>query len=205
MKESGPQSSEKAIVNVVGDLVALGPLRRDLIPTYQRWVNDFGTMRTIGLPPRPVTVEQEEDWYEGQAKAEEEVTFTVYERSSLRPIGTASLHAIDQRNRTATFGIMIGEPGDRGKGYGTEATRLVLDYAFVALGLHNVALTVFEYNPAGLRAYTKAGFKEFGRRRECRAMGGRLWDEIHMQCLSTGFESPVLGSAFAPDEPRGEG
>jgi RimJ/RimL family protein N-acetyltransferase len=203
VKESKPQrSSEKAIANAVGDLVALGPLRRDLIPTYQRWVNDFGTMRAIGLPLRPVTTEQEEDCYESQAKAEQEATFTVYERYSLRPIGTASSHAIDHRNRTAIFGIMIGEPADRGKGYGAETTRLVLDYSFVDLVPHNVALTVFEYNPAGLRAYAKAGFEEFGRRRECRTMGGRLWDEIHMQCLSTRFESPVPGRIFAPSEVR---
>src|SRR3712207_4845770 len=67
----------------------------------------------------------------------------------------------------------------------------MLDYAFTALGLHNVMLTVFEYNAAGIRAYQKAGFEEFGRRRECRAMGGKLWDEIYMDCLSSEFERPV--------------
>ncbi len=47
-------------------------------------------------------------------------------------------------------------------------------------------------NPAGIRAYQKAGFKEIGRRRECRMMGGKLWDEVHMDCLSSEFESRVL-------------
>ena len=46
-------------------------------------------------------------------------------------------------------------------------------------------------NPAGIRAYQKVGFKEFGRRRECRLMGGKLWDEIPMNCQSTEFERPV--------------
>jgi len=46
-------------------------------------------------------------------------------------------------------------------------------------------------NPAGIRAYKKAGFKEIGRRRECRMMGGKLWDEVHMDCLSSEFERPV--------------
>jgi hypothetical protein len=46
-------------------------------------------------------------------------------------------------------------------------------------------------NPAGIRAYQKAGFKEIGRRRECRMMGGKLWDEIYMDCLSSEFERPV--------------
>ncbi len=109
------------------------------------------------------------------------------------------LAEIDFRNRSAAFGILIGDPDARGKGYGTETTRLILDYAFTAVGLHNVMLTVFEFNKAGIRAYEKAGYRELGRRRECRMMGGKLWDEIYMQCLSTDFESPVLGQIFRHD------
>ena len=45
-----------------------------------------------------------------------------------------------------------------------------------------------------------AGFKEIGRRRECRMMGGKLWDEVHMDCISSEFESPVLRQIYAPDD-----
>jgi RimJ/RimL family protein N-acetyltransferase len=195
-------SSEPLIINITGDRVALGPLRRDLLPQYQRWINDFSTLRTLGLPPTPITTEQETVWYDAQATSERSVTFTIYERAADRPIGTTGLHEIDYRHQRATFGIMIGEPDCRGKGYGTETTRLMLDYAFTALGLHNVMLTVFEYNLAGRRAYEKAGFREFGRRRQCRLMGGRLWDEVYMECLATEFTSPVLTRIFVPDQPR---
>ena len=144
------ENAERPILNVEGSLVALGPLRRDLLPTYQRWINDLGTMRTLGLAPLPMTSEKERDWYDRQSKAENDVPFTIYERETLRPIGNTGLHGVDYRNRSATFGILIGEPDCRGKGYGTETTRLMLDYAFTALGLHNVMLTVFEFNPAGM-------------------------------------------------------
>src|SRR3712207_1101184 len=164
---------DRPLVNIHGELVALGPLRRDLLPLYQRWINDLATTRTLDLPPYPMTMEKEQDWFDQQSKAESDAPFTIYERESLRPIGNTGLHEIDHRNRTATFGILIGEPECRGKGYGTETTRLMLDYAFTALGLHNVMLTVLEFNPAGIRAYFKAWFKEIGRRRECRMMGGR--------------------------------
>jgi len=194
-----PPDDEQPILNIVGELVALGPLRRDLIPDYQRWINDLATVRNLILPPLPMAREQEESWYEERTKAVDEAFFTVYERSTMRPIGNTCLQPVDHRNRSAEFGIIIGEPDARGKGYGTETTRLMLDYAFTALGLHNVMLTVFEFNPAGVRAYAKAGFKEFGRRRECRLMGEKLWDEVYMQCLSTGFESPVLGRIFSHD------
>lgn len=199
---SNGSEQERPVLNVVGDLVALGPLRRDLLPLYRRWINDFGTLRTLATPPRSITIEQEQEWYEQAAKSESEAHFTIYERANLRPIGNTSLLGIDYRNRIAAFGIFIGEPDCRGKGYGTETTRLMLDYAFTALGLHNLMLTVYEFNLAGKRAYEKASFKEFGRRRQCRWMGGRLWDEIHMDCLATEFESPVLGEVFKPDRPR---
>ena len=55
-------------------------------------------------------------------------------------------------------------------------------------------------NLVGIRAYQKAGFKEIGRRRECRMMGGKLWDEVHMDCISSKFESPVLRQIYAPDD-----
>jgi diamine N-acetyltransferase len=195
--------SDRPLVNIVGELVALGPLRRDLLPLYLRWINDFGTTRTLGIPSGPMTWEQEEAWFNRAATASGEVPFTIYERASWRPVGTTALHGVDFRNRTATFGIMIGEPDRRGRGYGTEAARLMLDYAFTALGLNNLMLTVFEYNPAGQRAYTKAGFREFGRRRQAQSMGGRLWDVIFMECLASEFTSPILGRVFVPDQPRG--
>jgi diamine N-acetyltransferase len=69
---------------------------------------------------------------------------------------------------------------------------------YTALGLHNVMLSVYEHNLAGRRAYEKAGFREIGRRRQCRRMGERVWDEIFMDCLATEFESPVLKRVLAP-------
>jgi diamine N-acetyltransferase len=204
---SNPPGSEQPVLNVVGELVALGPLRADLLPLYGRWINDFGTIRMLGIPPLPVTAEKEQEWYEGRAKeSEKHVMFTIYERETGRPIGNTALHDLDHRNRSASFGIMIGEPDCLGRGYGTETTSLMLDYAFTALGLHNVMLTVFAFNPGGLRAYEKAGFKKIGRRRECRVVGGKVHDEIYMDCLASEFERPATPgkdwglSAWSPPE-----
>jgi RimJ/RimL family protein N-acetyltransferase len=119
----------------------------------------------------------------------------------MRPVGGCDLRDIDHRNRVATMGMLIGEPEARGKGYGTEATRLLLDLAFTVHGLHSVWLTVYAYNLAGQRCYAKAGFREVGRRRQCHLMGGRLWDEVVMDILASEFESPVLGRVFQPDVP----
>jgi diamine N-acetyltransferase len=188
------------ILNIKGDLVALGPLRREHIPLYLRWINDFGTTRNLGLPPRPMTLEEETTWYERAAIDDARVGFTIYERATGRAIGNCGLHEVDLPNRRTLVGIMIGEPEARGRGYGTEAMRLLLDFAFTALGLHSVMLMVFEYNGAGLRCYQKVGFREVGRRRESRWYNGRFWDEIYMDILATEFTSPVLSAIFAVDE-----
>ncbi len=192
------QRDECPLVNIVGERVALGPLRRDLLPLYLRWINDLPAARNLGMLP-PQTLEQEDRWYDSAVGETDVRTFTIYEASSWRPIGTTGLMSIEFQHRRAEFGIFIGAADCRGKGYGTETTRLVLDYAFTALGLHNVMLRVYSFNKAGLRAYEKAGFREFGRRHECYYSAGRLWDDVYMECLASAFASPVLARVLAPD------
>lgn len=196
---SEPESYERPILNIVGEKVALGPLRRDQIPLHARWTNDFFVQRTYGDPPLPRTIERVTAWFEGAATARDAIWFMIYEVGRWRPIGRTDLFEIDERHRTCTFGLMIGEADARGKGYGTETCRLMLDYAFTALGMHNVRLDVDEFNLAGRRAYERAGFKEIGRRREATLMAGRRWDLISMDCLASEFESPVLGQVFRAD------
>jgi diamine N-acetyltransferase len=186
----------------MGDLIALGPLRRDLLPVYQRWINDFHVVRNLGSFPRPLTFEHEETWLDEMNKSTNQAMFTIYEKAALRPIGTTDLFAINHLNRTAVFGILIGESDARGKGYGTETAHLMLDYGFTALGLHSISLSVNAGNLAGRRAYEKAGFREFGRQRQCKFVGGELRDTIHMDCLASEFTGSVLAAVLAPDIPK---
>lgn len=81
------------------------------------------------------------------------------------------------------MGLFIGEEENRGKGYGQEVLRLLLDFAFETLNLHNVMLRVFAFNERAIHTYQKVGFREFGRRRESYYAKGRFWDEIHMDIL----------------------
>jgi RimJ/RimL family protein N-acetyltransferase len=172
------------IISITGGLVALGPMRRDLVPSYARWFNDFGTLRTLGANPLPRSLEAMLGLYERLSAPDTFAEFTIYERTSLRPIGITEWQEIDYRQGTANYLIFIGELENRGKGYGTEVTRLIPRYAFTTLGLRNVALRVYEYNLAGLRAYEKAGFRTIGRQRQCHWLANRFWDAIHMECLA---------------------
>src|SRR5690554_5482678 len=157
--------TRQPVVNVTGERLAIGPWRNDLLDTYLRWFNDMAVARTLNHP-RQVTMHELTNSIAVQEADDSVEGFTIYETASWTPIGNAALTHIDFRDRTAEFEIVIGEASARGKGYGTEATRLVLDHAFTVLGMRNVMLKVYEFNLAGIRAYEKAGFREFGRRRQ---------------------------------------
>ena len=126
---------------VVGEKVALGPLRRDLAASYARWMNQLEVRR--GLDQMGIaTPESQEKWVEeniekGAMRAPQVVEFTVYDRTDSAPVGTAGLLDIGHANGTAEFAIIIGER--RGQGLGTGATRLVLDFAFHVLELRKRA------------------------------------------------------------------
>jgi len=188
---------------VRGTNVGLVAVEKADEPDYRRWFSDLQVQRTSGVPPKPWSDARFEGFFrDAVLLGESAIWFTVVENSTGRAVGFTGLRDIDHRARTAEYFITIGEADCRGKGYGTEATILTLDYAFTALGLHNILLDVMSASLGGIRAYEKAGFREIGRRRECELMGGKLYDMVFMECLSTEFVSPVLGDILKPDTPR---
>jgi diamine N-acetyltransferase len=178
-------------INIQGERIGLGPLARGLVPLYFEWSNEVSTSQTIGLT-WPATLDSETSLFEARIRDSSAVWFTIFKLQENRPIGLAWLYDIDHRHARASFGISIGAPEHRGHGFGTETTALTLDYAFNALGLENVMLTVVAFNESGIGAYEKAGFRTFGRRRRCTRFGGVLHDLIYMECTATDFSSPVL-------------
>jgi RimJ/RimL family protein N-acetyltransferase len=200
-KEATMTTQERPTLTIEGHQIALGPLRRDLIPHYARWQGDILVQRTYRTPG-PVTIDEATAWYERCSDATGDSWFTIYERATWRPIGYTEVDGIDWRCGTGGFGILIGEADCRGRGYGTEITRLMLDFAFTALGLRNVMLTTDSFNLAAQHAYRNAGFKEIGRRRQCSILNGQFHDLVFMDCLASEFTSPLLAHIFVPDTPR---
>jgi RimJ/RimL family protein N-acetyltransferase len=179
---------------VVGAKVALGPLRRDLADSYARWSNQLEVRRGheyAGVATR----ESMEKWVDenvesGARGAPEVVEFTVYDRGDGAPVGTAGLFGINHAHGRAEFAIAIGER--RGQGLGTEATRLVLDFAFHVLLLRNVLLETLDWNVAGLTAYERAGFRRIGVRRRAALSRGRPTDIVIMDAVPQDFGESVL-------------
>jgi RimJ/RimL family protein N-acetyltransferase len=179
---------------VVGEKVALGPLRRDLAPTYARWMNQLEVRR--GLANLGVaTPQSQEKWVEENVEKSaqsppETVEFTIYDRSDATAVGTVGLLNISYVHGTAELGIAIGER--RGQGLGSEATRLALDFAFHVLQLRNVLLETLDWNVAGLTAYERAGFRRIGVRRGAIISRGRPTDVVYMDAVPEDFGASVL-------------
>ncbi len=184
---------EEPTINIIGERVALGPFQRGVVHLLSKWDNDFEVSFFSGDPLRSVPRETTESRFEQSNReiSRDRVDFIIYEKETLRPIGLTELRRISYKNRTADFGILIGEKDCWSKGYGTETTLLMLDYGFTILGLHNISLETYSYNERAIKAYERAGFKRMGRRREVNRWGGKVYDEILMDCLATEFETPL--------------
>jgi RimJ/RimL family protein N-acetyltransferase len=198
------ETGEQPILNLIGEKVTLGPMHPGLLPRIATWYNDFATGAISGDDLRPISPAAVEAEWEPLMKGKRSgwIGFAIYELATLRPIGHANIRDLGSVHRTAEFGILIGEADCRGKGYGTEATQLVLDYAFTALGVHNVWLDTLSFNAAAIGAYTRAGFREIGRRRQAYRIGDRVFDVVLMDCLATEFRRPrAEGWGLAGIEP----
>ena len=174
---------------MVGERVALGPLRRELAATYARWMNQPEVRR--GLVHLSIESQaSQEKWVDehlekGAKDAPEASEFTVYDRADNMAVGTVGLWNINHVNATAELGIAIGER--RGQGLGTDATRLALDFAFHVLHLRNVLLESLETNVAGLKAYERAGFRRVGVRRGAVMARGKPADIVLMDAVPEDF------------------
>ncbi|MEL7591928.1 MAG: GNAT family protein [Anaerolineaceae bacterium] len=115
--------------------------------------------------------------------------FMVHAAADDRVIGFIELSGFDWAARSGWVGIGIGDAEYRGKGFGTEAMQLVLDYAFRGLNLNRVNLNVFAYNKRAICSYEKCGFRYEGTQREVIFKEDQRWDVIDMGILRTEWES----------------
>lgn len=100
-------------------------------------------------------------------------------------LGEVVINDFDCDNESASYRISLAGPDVFGRGYGSEATRLVIDYALDQVGLHRLSLEVFDHNPRARRVYEKCGFALEGRLRDALLWEGRRYDSLIMAVLRT--------------------
>lgn len=171
--------------------------------TFQRWYSDSEVARLTRYQDGPMRPEEIDRFFSARVLGPDALTMAIHVRATDRLIGSCAFSQLDGDNGSALYHITIGEKDTWGLGYGTEATELMLEHAFLRLGLHRVALSVFAFNERAIRSYQKAGFTTEGRAREAIWRGGRFWDEISMSVLEQDWRTRRAdtgqGERMSPD------
>jgi RimJ/RimL family protein N-acetyltransferase len=170
-----------------GERVYFRPLEPSDEPLLREWINDPANWRTLDHL-LPVNELREREVIEKRYKSASDIALGIVVRSGDRLIGVASLNRINGPNRSAVFGIVLGDRAHQSQGYGTEATRLMVRYGFRELNLNRIGLTVYADNERGIRAYRRAGFVQEGRLREVYFRNGSYHDELQFSLLRSEWE-----------------
>ena len=177
---------------VVGQRCYLSPLSHEDAAAHALWENDLEIAIPLGDEAYTLTsLEKMHDQIDGALRNQSHV-FSIVDLESEQTIGRCMLTNLDAVNRSANLGIMIGDKEFQNRGYGQEAIRLLLDYAFNLLNLNSVMLGTYAFNARAIAAYKKVGFREIGRRRQARLIAGKAYDGIFMDILAEEFEGSVI-------------
>ena len=171
-------------------LVAEDPQKK--AEAFSRWQRDSEYWRLMASEAAfPHSIQAIKKWIEKDFE-QDPLPFSVFLIRTLeddRLIGDIGLDSVRNGHGDTFVGIGIGEREYWGKGYGSDAMRVILRYAFTEQNLHRVSLNVFEYNPRAIRSYEKVGFKHEGRSRGVLHRAGRRWDLIFMGILRADWEA----------------
>lgn len=168
-----------------GDIIRLAAVNlEELAPLISRWGRDSLRGRLLdATAPILFSDKAVRGWLEKLVDKDNEYEFAIRTLAEDRVVGEIGLGMARHNRGEAFVGIGLGDRDDWNKGFGTDAMRVLLRYAFLELDLYRVSLSVFEYNPRAMRSYEKAGFLVEGRVRGALHRAGRHWDEIFMGVL----------------------
>jgi len=173
---------------LTGKLVVLRPLHKETdLESYWRWINDSSITRYL-TTYLPMTYQQEEEWFDKLGSRQNDISFAIDTVKERKLIGAMRLFDINWKNRTATTGAFIGDKDYWGKGYGTDAKLILLEYAFNTLNLRKINSSVMVYNERSLRYCLRCGYKEEGRLISQVYRFGKYWDEILLAVFKEDWE-----------------
>lgn len=162
------------------DHVRLRSLRKDDATLLYEWIINRDLV-ILNSPYHPVSENDHEAWVERMMKKRSDlVIFVVEEIKCNTAIGTCQLFNINWRHRSAELQIRIGNSSHHGKGYGSEAVQLLIEFGFNDLNLHRIYLHVFTTNIRAIRAYEKCGFRREGTLKESAFIDGEWVDVLIM-------------------------
>jgi RimJ/RimL family protein N-acetyltransferase len=146
---------------IEGERLRLRPVREGDLPHWVKWFADPEVTKYIAAEmdvSEKVTLDVRREWFRAQEKNENEIVFSIELKRTGQHIGGADFRHIDERNRRASFDIVIGDTHEWGKGYCMDATRLMVEYGFKTLHLHRIYLSTDEKNSRAISCYERCGF-----------------------------------------------
>ena len=188
---------------LAGDRVVLKRHVPGNLAAFMRWYADPEVSRLTRYQEGPMARPEIERFFQARVLGTDSLAMAIHEKASDRLLGTCAFSQLDGENGSALFHITIGEKDAWGQGFGTEATRLMLEHAFERLHLHRIGLSVFAFNERAIRSYRRAGFVIEGRARVAIRRDGRWWDEVEMSILDSDWRALSAEVAPAPGAEAG--
>ncbi|WP_256757579.1 GNAT family N-acetyltransferase [Cohnella sp. WQ 127256] len=176
-----------------GTHIMLREYRQDDLPWIREWVNDPEIVQHLSdIFLYPHALEATEAYLDAMLEGNSDSRgFVIADLSTEAYIGQVNLDSIDWKNRVARVGIVIGSSEQMGRGYGTEAMKLLISFAFLEMNLNRIELEVYDFNERAIRSYLACGFVQEGRLRERQYKKGRYWDVIQMGILKSDWKGVV--------------
>jgi RimJ/RimL family protein N-acetyltransferase len=176
-------------VFIRGERIVLRGFRKEDLATFARWLDSEEVTHFLEMGARPTRESDLDRFWQIANDSTNDVVFAIADAEDGSLVGTCGLYNIDWVVRRAQFNILIGEPKVWDNGFGQEAARLVLDYAFGKLNLSVVHLGVNADNERAIQSYKKVGFVLEGRRRRFIYRNGQYYDLLYMGVLREEFEA----------------
>lgn len=170
-------------------LVAVEPDQRGELDA--KWSRDSEYLQLLNFDVAvPRGTKQSQEWTRRRLEkpSPDHYPFMIQRLEDDQIIGETGLADTLNPHGDCWFYIGIGERAMWGRGYGSDATRVILRFAFQELNMHRVSLGVFEYNARAKHSYEKVGFVEEGRQRAVLHRNGRRWDGFVMGILRDEWE-----------------
>ncbi len=148
---------------IAGELVILRALEPEDLERCYRWMNDPNIVRTL-KSRYPMPFHLEAQWLENAVRESfDQRHFAIERKDNRTHIGNASIHEIDWVSRTAQFGLFIGDPTAWNRGFGSDAVRTLVQFAFIEMNLRKLRIHVFDYNERAKHVLAAAGFVQEGK------------------------------------------
>ena len=163
--------------------IYLRPMTEEDAELIVEWRNK-PELKRFFISQADFTIEGHLKWFRTMKESGRACQMMIIDKKDDRPLGSVDIKDIDHTHHKGEYGIFIGEEAARGRGIGTEAAKLMIQYGFEKLGLHRIYLRALAGNKQAIRSYEKAGFEQEGYLKDDVCINGKFVDIVWMAIVN---------------------